>query len=334
MHFEMNMFWAVVFIVVGLTILVKGADWLVDGASSLASRMGVPPFIIGLTVVAMGTSAPEVAASISASLYGAGDIAVGNVYGSNIANLALVGGSAALIRPLEVNLKMLRYEMPVMLVTFLVLLPLFITGNALARPEALLLLVIFAVFLAVTLYRGLRHKAPLLIDLPNETDLPSSVPPVKAPRAYLKSAAMVLAGLAFLTVGADISVRGAVFLGNAIGLSQAVIGLTIIAVGTSLPELMTSLVASYKGEHDISIGNLVGSNIFNTLLVIGVAGTVKPFALSPRLIGADYWICLGISVLFMALCLLRRRLTRLYGGILFGSYIAYLVYLFVFTRNI
>ncbi len=319
----MTMLLAIELLLVGLVILWKCADLLVAGAVGLAVLLGVSPLVVGLTIVAMGTSAPEVAASIAGVFKeNGGDLAVGNVFGSNIANLALVGGVIALISPLMVQKRTLRREVPVMLLVILLLCP-FLTDARISRPEAAILLAIFAglIFLTVHLARReSRSNRTSQDDLGIEVDT----------KHVKKNVLFIIAGLIGLAIGADMAVRGAVFIGEEIGLSKAVIALTIIAFGTSLPELVTCVVATMKGHHDISVGNLVGSNIFNTLLVTGAAGSIKPFVLSePRLAGGiDYWLVVIVSVAFaLAIILGRRKLDRRAGALLLCSYIAYITYL-------
>lgn len=308
----------------GLVILWKCAELLVAGAVGLARMLGVSSLVVGLTVVAMGTSAPEVAASIAGVLQkaGGGDIAVGNVFGSNIANLALVGGLIAIIRPLRVQRKTLFREIPVMLAVALLLWP-FLHNRQLSRPEAAILLAVFAVLIILTVYSA-RQESKLAI-LQSE----SSEQDVKQTRSKKKNILLVLIGLAGLAIGAKMAVQGAVFVGFTIGLSKGVIALTIIAFGTSLPELVTCVVAAIKGHHDISVGNLVGSNIFNTLLVTGAAGVVRPFDIGPRLAGGvDYWIMIAVSAAFAALIIIGKRvLGRRSGLLLVCSYIGYIIYL-------
>lgn len=304
-------------------MLWKSAELLVDGAVALAHRLGISSLVIGLTVVAMGTSAPEVAAGIAAALRGAGDIVIGNVYGSNIANLALVGGLAALINPITVKKTTLLREIPVMLIVALLLWPI-LNDLQLSRPEGALLLAFFLILIILT-----------IISAKNKTHSEKTKRPAPEKKAFTikKSILCVTAGLIGLALGAEGTVRGAVYIGERIGLSQAVIGLTIIAVGTSLPELVTCIVAAFKKQYDISIGNLVGSNIFNTLLVTGIAGAISPFGIAARLIGADYWIMIGISGLF-ALAIIAGRLiiNRIEALLLVGCYAAYIVYLLAFSR--
>jgi len=310
----MNIIWAIVFLVGGLLILWKCADLLVSGAVGLAERLGVSPLIIGLTIVAMGTSAPEVAASIAAVARGMGDTAIGNVYGSNIANLALIGGVTALIRPIKIKKLTLRREIPVMLVVALLLWPI-LHNLSLSRPESLLLLVIFVVLILLTILAVKKG-------IPNEEQQTSD-----ERRATSKSLLFIFIGLAGLALGAEGAVRGAVVIGRQVGLSEAVIGLTIIAVGTSLPELATCVVAAIKGHHDISVGNLVGSNIFNTLLVTGTAGVIWPFTIGPRLMKLDYWIMIIISAGFAFIAIIGRRIiSRASGAILICGYFVYIIY--------
>ena len=330
MPFELNMVTALLLFPVGLAILIKAAGLLVDGSVAIAEKFGISPLIIGLTVVAMGTSAPEVAASISAALKGAGDIAIGNVYGSNIANLALVGGICAMIRPISVKLTMLRREMPAMLIVALILLPV-LYNLQLDRGESLFLLALFVLIISSSVYFALKDtkKTPLQVDRIEE-QLHQTKPHPKRPLNM--SAIFVVIGLIGLALGAEITVDSAKFIGAKIGLSDAVIGLTIVAVGTSLPELMTSMVAAMKGHDDLSIGNLVGSNIFNTLLVVGAAGSIKPFPVNSRLIGIDYWIMITVIAAFMLIAMIFKKISRKSGAVLFASYIAYMLYLLIYTR--
>ena len=315
---------AVILLVGGLVILWKCADLLVAGAVGLAMLLGVSPLVVGLTIVAMGTSAPEVAASIAGVFReNGGDLALGNVFGSNIANLALVGGLIAVINPLMVQKRTLRREVPVMLLVILLLFP-FLYDYQITRCEATLMLAVFASLLFLTVYVARRESRSRM----SQDDLGLVVDT----KHVKKNVIYIVIGLIGLALGADMAVRGAVFIGEAIGLSKAVIALTIIAFGTSLPELVTCVVATLKGHHDISVGNLVGSNIFNTLLVTGAAGMVKPFELSEARLagGIDYWIVVLVSVAFALTAILgRRKIGRRAGTALLCTYIAYLVYLFL-----
>lgn len=315
---------AIALLIGGLLLLWKGADVLVKGAVGIAERLGVSQLVVGLTVVAMGTSAPEVAASVAAVLNARGDIAIGNVYGSNIANLSLVGGLVALISPLRVQARTLRREIPAMLFVALFLWPV-LRNLMLSRSDALVLIAIFAAMVIYTVHTARGEARDALRANPPAAGKPGT----SIPRHIV----FVVLGLAGLSVGARMAVSGAVSIGTAIGLSDAVIGSTIMAVGTSLPELITCVVAALKGHHDISVGNLVGSNIFNTLLVMGAAGIVRPFHVAARFAGGiDFWIMVAVSGGFaLAAIVGRRTVGRLSGVLLLAAYAAYLVYLLTFT---
>ena len=323
----MNITFAVLLLVGGLAILWKSAELLVSGAVGLARMLGVSSLVIGLTVVAMGTSAPEVAASIAAVLRetGGGDTAIGNVFGSNITNLALVGGLIALISPLIVKKMTLLREVPVMLAVALLLWPVMHDFN-ISRLDATILLIVFTGLILLTIY-GARKESN---QRRNESKSLGKHTTYDI-RDTKKSVVFIILGLIGLALGAKMTVVGAVFIGKEkLGLNDGVIGLTIIAFGTSLPELVTCVVAAVKGEHDISVGNLVGSNIFNTLLVTGGSGLVRPFDVSPRLAGGiDYWIMIFVSAAFAAFIIIGKRVVgRIAGIVLLCGYFTYMIYLF------
>ena len=328
----MNLFWAVILLVSGLVILWKAADLLVAGAVGLAKIFGISSLIIGLTVVAMGTSAPEVAASIAGVLQksNGGDIAVGNVFGSNIANLILVGGLVALIRPLKVQKLTLQREIPIMIGVSFLLWP-FLRNSSLSRPEAAILILVFVILIILTIYTAKREskKAKLKEYALNPDEKKYQTKDIK------KCIPFIIIGLVGLAIGARMTVVGAIYIGSEIfGISEGVIALTVIALGTSLPELVTCVVAAVKGEHDISVGNLVGSNIFNTLLVTGTAGLVRPFDVSTRFAdGVDYWIMVIVSFAFAAAAVIgRRTIGRIAGIVMLSGYVFYVFYLFKFGQ--
>jgi cation:H+ antiporter len=321
----MDLIFHIVLLAGGVVVLWKSAELLVAGAVGLAQKFGVSSLVVGLTVVAMGTSAPEVAASIAGVLRdaGGGDIAIGNVFGSNIANLALVGGLIALIRPLRIQKQTLLREIPVMILASLFLWP-FLRNSHISRPEGAILLGVFAVLISLTVYTARRESRQPDYNTGNiEPDAKHDT------RSTQKNIIFVLIGLVGLALGAKMAVDGAIYIGLQIGLSERVIALTVIAFGTSLPELVTCVVAAIKGHHDISVGNLVGSNIFNTLLVTGAASTVKPFDVGPRLAGGvDYWIMIAISAAFAGVVIISRRVIgRVYGLLLVCTYAGYIIYL-------
>jgi cation:H+ antiporter len=326
----MNIVLAIVILVVGLVILWKCAELLVAGAVGLAERLGVSSLVVGLTVVAMGTSAPELAVSIAGVLEKSGEggnIAIGNVFGSNIANLALVGGLVALIRPLRVKKQTLRREIPVMILMALLLWP-FLHNSYLSRPESIALLAVFAVLMLLTIHLARKEAGNVKREAASvKRDTRHDIRDMK------KNVLFIVIGLIGLAVGAEMAVEGAVFIGGKVGLSKGVIALTIIAFGTSLPELVTCVVAATKGHHDISVGNLVGSNIFNTLLVVGGAGVVREFTIEQRFAGGtDYWIMIIVSAAFALAVLLGKRIIgRLSGTLLLCGYVGYLVYLFGYS---
>jgi len=324
----MNMTWPVLCLIAGLLLLWKCADLLVRGAVGLARRFGVSPLVIGLTIIAMGTSAPEVAASIAAVFQSpdqGGNTALGNVFGSNIANLALVGGIIALIRPLQIKRQTLAREVPIMLGVGLLLWPILRNGTV-TDYEGWGLLASFVVLIAWTVYKETRPQRSIQV----------SAEPSKQERIHVAQTvpmknhlARIIIGLLGLAGGAKLAVDGAVQIGLYLGLSHAVIGVTIIAFGTSLPELVTCVVAAIKGHHDISVGNLVGSNIFNTLLVTGLAGTIRPpLNIDSRFAGGeDYWAMIITCFAFLFLGLSGRGIIgRKAGFILLCGYVLYIYY--------
>jgi cation:H+ antiporter len=286
----------------------------------------------------MGTSAPELAVSIAGVLDKTGEggnIAIGNVFGSNIANLALVGGLVALIRPLMVKRQTLYREIPVMILTGLLLWP-FLSNSHLSRLEALALLAVFAVLILITVLIARKESFQNRIeqDQLNKLEVDDTDDSEITSRTNgKKNVILIVIGLIGLAVGAEMAKDGAVFIGTKIGLSESVIGLTIIAFGTSLPELVTCVAAAVRGHHDISVGNLVGSNIFNTLLVVGGAGIVLPFDIEQRFAGGvDYWIMISVSAAFaLAVFLGRHIIGRISGTLLLCGYFGYMVYLFGYS---
>jgi cation:H+ antiporter len=288
---------------------------LVRGAAALALRLGLTPLVVGLTVVAFGTSAPELVVSVRAALDGAGGIAIGNVVGSNIANVGLVLGLAVLIRPVMADASLFRRDLPALLgVT--VLASAFLLDGDVARGEGAILAVGLVAYLVWSVRAARAEQA--VVDLP--VDAPTG--------PAWRDAALVVAGLAGLVLGADWFVGGAVGLAEAAGVSAAVIGLTVVAIGTSLPELATTVVAALRGESEIAIGNVVGSNLFNLLGILGVAALVRPMV-SPGLALADLAVMAGTAILLVPLVLSGRRMVRAEGGLLLAGYLGYVGYLVV-----
>lgn len=311
---------------VGIAILIAGGDSLVRGASALAAKLGVPPIAIGMTVVAFGTSAPELVVNLSASFNGTSEIGFGNVVGSNIANIGLLLGLTALLAPIAVHSTIIAREIPMMVLATLAAIALgmdaWFSGadSAFSRGEGIALLLLFGVFMYYTLAEVLRGRSgDALVVESNEQIKPSA--------GLGLSILLIIIGLAGLVVGGEMAVRGATGIARAIGMSEVVIGLTIVAVGTSLPEMATSLIAARKGAVDMAIGNIVGSNIFNLLFIYGLTMTIAP-APVPASGGIDLLVALGFAVALLVMSWTGgRRITRLEGGLLLLGYAGYTVYL-------
>ncbi|ARN55990.1 calcium/sodium antiporter [Sedimentisphaera salicampi] len=303
--------------IAGVYMLCKGADMLVESSVSLAKKAGVSTFVVGLTVVSIGTSAPEVASSTAAAVKGAGSAALGNIFGSNIANIALIGGISSLIRPMTVSRRVSRIEMPAMNIIVLLMLA-FLWNCYISRIEGLFMLSAFIILLYLVVYEA--HKGRKIAAL-------EPVPKTQMP--LRKSIIILAAGLVFLIGGAKLALEGAVYIGRAIGISEAVIGLIVLAIGTSLPELITCVTAALKGHENISVGNLIGSNIFNALLVTGVASSVSPFSFEARLKGADYLLVLATGIIFQIFAVRGGKISRPNGAFLLLVYIAYTAYCFI-----
>lgn len=308
---------AVLLVLAGAALLYGGAEGLVRGASSLALRLGMTPLVIGLTVVAFGTSMPELVVSVEAALAGKGSLAVGNVVGSNIGNVGLILGLSALIAPLAVQARIIRLDMPLLVLVSAGVAVLLLDG-AMGRGEAALLVGSLLLYVGFTVRASRRESAAVAKEFEEGLARPTG--------SAALDAVLVLGGLALLAIGARLLVSGATTIAEAAGVEEAVIGLTVVAIGTSLPELATSVVAALKGEGDIAVGNVVGSNLFNILGILGIAALVRP--LSSGGIGAvDLWVMLGAAVLLLPMMWTGRRVSRLEGGVLVAGYVAYVAYL-------
>ncbi len=287
-----------VLLAIGFLMLVKGADWFVDGSSGIAAKFGIPQLVIGLTIVAMGTSAPEAAVSITAALKGSADITVGNIVGSNILNILIILGFSALITPLAVAKSTIRIEIPFMIAVTLLLLSLGYNG-AIGFFEGILLLVVFAAYLGYLFYIAKKDK-----DSEQNGARELSV---------LKALIFMVVGLALIVWGSNVTVNAATKIAQVLGLSERFIGLTIVAMGTSLPELFTSVSAARKGNADIAIGNIVGSNIFNILFVIGVSAAIVPV---PFASGFRFdTVVATLAALLLLICSLKDKKLKRYAGI-------------------
>ena len=316
-----------VYLIAGLVLLVAGAEVLVRGAAKLAAQFGIPPLIIGLTVVAFGTSAPETAVSVQASFNGSGDIAIGNVLGSNIANVLLILGVTSLVAPLIVSRQLIRLDVPIMIGASLVTYALAWDG-ALSRLDGALL---FAGVIAYTLFLIIssRRANAAAADADDEFAKEFGLDETPKPHATLINAGLVIAGLVLLVTGSNFLVEGAVSLARALGLSELVIGLTVIAIGTSLPELATSILAAIRGERDIAVGNIVGSNIFNLLCVLGLASLVSPQAIgvAASALAFDFPVMIAVSIACLPIFFTGYAISRWEGLLFLAYYIAYTVYL-------
>ncbi|HSG89028.1 MAG TPA: calcium/sodium antiporter [Pseudomonadales bacterium] len=300
---------------VSLVLLVLGAEGLVRGSASLALRVGLPPLIVGLTIVAAGTSAPEMVVSIQAVQTGQGDIAIGNVVGSNIFNIGLILGLTALIHPLRVHPRIARLDAPIALAAALVL-PILLWNRSLAPLEGMLLLTALVAYTANG-FRLARRAGPDGAD-GDDLDPPS--------KHWALDVAFVLGGLALLVTGSELLVTNAVDLARGLGVDEAVIGLTIIAAGTSAPELATSLVAAFRRQADIAIGNVIGSNLFNALGILGVASLVGDLR-TDGISLVDYATMVGLSALLVIMMLRRPELGRAEGALLLVAFLAWMAWL-------
>lgn len=309
-----------ILLLIGFILLIKGADFFVDGASSIAKILKVPSLIIGLTIVAFGTSAPELAVSITSALKGQNGIAVGNVVGSNIFNVLMVVGVAAIIYPLTVKKSVLFKEFPFTVLSCVVLFILSIdqfmdggTTNILSRTDGAILLIFFSIFMYYLIESALKARE-------NEEEQVDAMP-------LWKSIVFSIGGIIGIVIGGDIVVDSATNIALNWGMSETLVGLTIVAIGTSLPELVTSVVAAKKGESDIALGNVIGSSIFNVFLILGVSSMLNPIELSGPIF-VDIFIMLVITLLTFVFSM-NKRINRAEGGVLVAGYIAYMAYIII-----
>lgn len=319
--------------VVGIALIVAGANFLTDGAAALARRFGLSPLMVGLTIVAFGTSAPELVVSLTSALGGNSDISLGNVVGSNIFNVFGIAGITAIIAPLSITKSTIRKEIPLMILASVVLSVMIFDSllsglpnqeNIVSRSEGLVLLAFFAIFLAYTI--AISKPSELIEPQQEKEEVVEEDKSTKKPIWFLLLC--IVGGLAALVYGGDLFVTSASNLAKAFGVSEAVIGLTIVAAGTSLPELATSVAAALKGEQEMAVGNVVGSNIFNIFFILGLTASVTPIGLG-GLTMFDFASMIAAAVLlyFLAVFFGDRKITRIEGGILLACYVAYTVFL-------
>lgn len=312
------MIWAFPAIILGLGLLVWSAERFVEGSAATARHFGMPPLLVGMVIVGFGTSAPEMVVSALASAQGNPGIALGNAYGSNITNIALILGLTALISPIAVHSRVLRKELPIL--TAVTALAAFqIRDGKLSSMDAWTLLAIFGGLMAWTIRQGLRQGTDTLgAEMARELD----AHPMPLGRAFSR----LLLGLLLLVASSRVLVWGAVEIARSLGIADLIIGLTIVAVGTSLPELASSIMAARKGEHDIALGNVIGSNLFNTLAVVGLAGVIHPVAAGPEVFSRDMGVMGGLTVALFAVGYGFRgagRINRLEGAVLLAVYAGY-----------
>ena len=308
-------------IIAGLLLLIWGADRFVHGAAALARNLGIPALLIGLTIVAFATSAPEIVVSVIAALRGQPDLAVGNAIGSNTANIGLVLGGIAMLRPIEITSETLRREMPALLAVSLLTVTLFL-DSYLSRIDGLVLLTGLVIVMVWLTRLGMRTGRADPIRADYEAEIPSNV-------STLASVLWLLLGLGLLLFGADLLVDAAIDIARALGVSEIVIGVTLVALGTSIPEVAVSLISAIRGEYGLAIGNVVGSNIFNLLAVIGVATTIEPAALAPSVLSLHIFVMSGFTLALFAMTYEydgKGRINRVEGAALFFTFLAYITY--------
>ena len=297
-------------LIVGFVLLVKGADFFVDGASSIAAKLKVPSLIIGLTVVSMGTSLPEAAVSISAGLSGNNDISLGNVIGSNIFNLLVVVGVSSMILPILTDKAILKRDMPINLGITGVLCLMLLDGE-LSRLDAGILLVLFAAYMFILIRSALKNRV-------QETQ--------QEPMTWTKSLIFTALGVAAIIIGGQVVVNSATEIATALGMSETLIGLTVVAIGTSLPELVTSIVAAKRGDSGIAMGNVIGSNIFNILFILGLSGVIQPMHADSAFF-IDTGILIGVSLVTYLFIFTKRKTNRIEGASMTMMYVIYTAYI-------
>ena len=306
----------ILLLLVGFVLLIKGADFFVDGSSSVARLIGIPGFVIGLTIVAMGTSAPEAAVSIAASAQGSNEIAISNIVGSNIFNLLVVAGICAVIKPYKIERVMLNRDFPLNTVLCAVLLVLMIIGRSLGLIDGIILLLGIIAYVLFVVLSALKNRT-------TEDEEVKKLSP-------LLSIIFIIGGLAAIILGGDLVVDNATALAKELGWSETFIGLTIVAIGTSLPELVTSIVAARKGESGLALGNVIGSNIFNILFILGLSSSISTIAISTDAI-INAVILLVITAAVYVPCAIKKGMGRIFGGICVLGYVAYTAYLLITT---
>lgn len=304
----------ILLLIVGFVLLIKGADFFVDGSSSVAKLLKVPSVVIGLTIVAMGTSAPEAAVSITAGIAGSNEIAVSNIVGSNIFNMLVVVGVCAIMKPFELDRAILKRDFPVNIGASVLLILMMLTGSVIGLVDGIVLLLLMIAYIAMLVISALKNRE-------ESTDDIKTMSPVL-------SIICIVGGLVAIIFGGDLVVDNATAIAKAVGWSETFIGLTIVAIGTSLPELVTSIVASKKGENGLALGNVVGSNIFNILFILGLSSSISPITIDSRAI-ANVIFLIVMTVAMYILCVTQKKLGRVAGISMVSLYVLYTVYLVI-----
>lgn len=312
---------SILLIIIGFIFLIVSADVLVDGSSGIAKKFHIPEIIIGLTIVSIGTSMPELFVSITSALEGHSDMAIGNIIGSNLSNLLLILGLSAMIKPVVFQKETRLYEIPMCLLFTIILMIFCNTQNGISRVEAVILIILFCMFLGYTIFMGKKESENNLVEIEVKENKSNTT---------IKNILFIILGIIGLKIGGDLTVNNAVNVANYLHISEKIISLTVLAIGTSLPELVTSVTAAIKGNSDIAIGNIIGSNIFNILLIIGVSAIIKPITYNITY-NFDFSILL-ISTIILAIFPFippKDKMSRANGIVYFLMYVIYLVALVI-----
>lgn len=305
-----------VILIVGFVMLIKGSDFFVDGASSVASILKIPTLIVGLTIVAFGTSAPEAAVSITSSLSGSNALALSNVIGSNLFNMLLIIGLCALLNELKIGREVLNLDLPFLVILTGILTAFILLGWNISRIEGIILLILIIAYVSYLVYNARKSKESQIVEKPK--------------MSLLRSIIYIVCGVAGIIIGADFVVDSASYIAMAFGMSETLVGLTIVAIGTSLPELATSLAALKKDENQLIIGNVIGSNIFNISMVLGASSAISPIAINPNML-VDIVLMLGVTILFFIFGKTQDKYDKREGFVLVTLFVAYMA--FAILRN-
>lgn len=305
-----------ILLIVGFVLLIKGSDFFVDGSSNIASILKIPTIIVGLTIVAFGTSAPEAAVSITSSLSGSNALAVSNVIGSNLFNMMLIIGLCAFLKELKISRDVLNKDLPFLVLITAILSAFIIIGWSISRIEGIILFLLVIAYITYLVYSARKTKEAQVVEKPK--------------MSLLRSIIYIIGGVAGIIIGADFVVDSASYIAIAFGMSETLVGLTIVAMGTSLPELVTSLTALKKDENQLIIGNVIGSNIFNILFVLGASSAISPIAINPNML-VDVALMLGVTILFFIFGKTQDKYDKKEGFLLVALFIAYMA--FAILRN-